>query len=139
MNRRICFSILTVRIYLKLAIETSSFKYFRTIRIEKHIFRFVFGRSFCPTICFWNLLTFKNTRWYIHNWNNNDKESFFFLVIHTYLPHYIYYRGVSYFEVLGYHHHSQWKTNSYSKYLKPNETKEYTNLTSWWWPGELLN
>ena len=34
-NRRICFSILTVQIYLKLAIKTSSFKYFRTIRIEK--------------------------------------------------------------------------------------------------------
>ena len=34
-NRRICFSIPTVWIYFKLAIQTSSFKYFQTIRIEQ--------------------------------------------------------------------------------------------------------
>ena len=60
-NRRICFSILMVRIHLKLAIKTSSFKYFRTIRIEKQIRWFIFGRSFGSIICFWNLLTFSVT------------------------------------------------------------------------------
>ena len=45
-NGQICFSILTVRIYLKLAIATSSFKYFRTIRIEKQICSFVFWEKF---------------------------------------------------------------------------------------------
>ena len=45
-NRRICFSILTVRNHLKLEVSTSSFKYFRTVRIEKQIRPFVFGRSF---------------------------------------------------------------------------------------------
>ena len=47
MNGRICFSILTVRNYLKLEIETSSFMYFRTLRIEKQIRPFVFGKSLC--------------------------------------------------------------------------------------------
>ena len=43
--KRICFSILTVRKYLKLEFSISSFKYFRTVRIEKQIRSFVFGRS----------------------------------------------------------------------------------------------
>ena len=50
MNRRICFSILTVRNYLKLEIETSSFMYFRTLRIEKQICLFFLWRSFGTTI-----------------------------------------------------------------------------------------
>ena len=42
MKKGDCFSILTIRIYLKLEIETSSFKYFQTTRIEKQIRSFVF-------------------------------------------------------------------------------------------------
>ena len=49
-NGQICFSILTVWIYLKLAIETSIFKYFRTIRIEKQI----------PSLVFWEKLWLDN-------------------------------------------------------------------------------
>ena len=43
---------------MKLEISISSFKYFRTIRIEKQIRPFVFGRSFFRQFCFWDLLTF---------------------------------------------------------------------------------
>ena len=46
MNKRICFSILTVQNYLKLEISISSFMYFRTVRIEKQIRPFIFGRNF---------------------------------------------------------------------------------------------
>ena len=59
MNERICFSILTVRNYLKLEISISSFKYIRTVRIEKQIRSFIFGRSFFQQFCFWDLLTFR--------------------------------------------------------------------------------
>ena len=58
MNGQICFSILTIRNYLKLEIEISSFKWFRTVRIEKQIRPFIFGRSFFRQFCFWDLLTF---------------------------------------------------------------------------------
>ena len=58
-NGQICFSILTVRDHLKLEILTSSFKYFRTIRIEEQIRPFVLGRIFFRQFCFWDLLTFR--------------------------------------------------------------------------------
>ena len=58
MKGRICFCILTVRIYLKLEIEISSFRWFRTVRIEKQICPFGFGRSFFRQFSFWDLLTF---------------------------------------------------------------------------------
>ena len=58
MNGRVCFSILMVRNHLKLEISISSFKYFRTVRIEKQIRPFIFGRSFFRQFCFWDLLAF---------------------------------------------------------------------------------
>ena len=59
MNGQICFSILTVRNYLKLEILIASFKLFRTVRIEKQICPFIFGRNFFRQFCFWDLLTFR--------------------------------------------------------------------------------
>ena len=41
-NEGICFSIQTVRKYLKLEFRDSSFKYFRIVRIKKQIRPFVF-------------------------------------------------------------------------------------------------
>ena len=38
--------------------RNSSFKYFWTVRIEKEIRLFIFGRSYSSTILFWDLLTF---------------------------------------------------------------------------------
>ena len=38
--------------------RNSSFKYFRTVRIEKQIRPFRFGRSFFRQFCFWDLRTF---------------------------------------------------------------------------------
>ncbi len=51
-NGQICFSILMVQNYLKLEILISSFKYFGTVRIEKQIRPFVFGRSFFRQFCY---------------------------------------------------------------------------------------
>ena len=69
MNGGICFSILTVRKYLKLEIEISSFKWFRTIRIEKQTRPFIFGRSFFRQFCFWDLLTFRG------KWSRKPRSS----------------------------------------------------------------
>ena len=45
-NGRICFSILTVQKYLKLEIKISSFRWFRTVRIEKQIHPLVLEEVF---------------------------------------------------------------------------------------------
>jgi hypothetical protein len=42
----------------RLELRDSSFKYFRTVRIEKQIRPLVFGRSYGSTILFRDLLTF---------------------------------------------------------------------------------
>ena len=81
MNGRICFSILTVRKYLKHESRSSSFKYFRTVKIEKQIHPFVFGRSYGSTILFRDLLTFsihfKGLAWekQFYNWYRDKPKS----------------------------------------------------------------